>query len=893
MVSDTGMNLLIFAARESHHNVIKNLLAYNFDIDFEDNKCQNAIDNSWINYKTSQADDAKMKAEDIMLHLLEANSKYPKEILKFNFDEAPKNVKDFITKCENMHDYLINDEIHSNEIFLNNSLRYFYDRYNKSLLLHALKLRKADFIKTYGKYISIRKDEVYYELTRDPRTEFISKQEITKPHIILLKSKSEICGRSYQNCNNWVCIDNIYKLLDKSEVCSKVLRIVAENSSLKIFFVPKENDGTDVNRATAKKAIFNNKHIYIAGNVVLEQAEGISSNFVTYDDEITIANDVIESLCHVAISMLCLDNFKINKLEGSVAYDEDNIDKFEDKVRKVFNTFNEFLFDYFQKLDIGEIIFILRTLQSDDKIINYQSLPESMQQRILESIVDFQGVEVEFSSIIDNNFEILTHLTSKSIRDIILRNTNLKMGKNYKIDYNYDILEREIDEYTDIASSHDSSSESKISILADDFGSGKTAKLKSMSVKLKQSSKSSWICLIKLTDSSKILQKYLNQNVEIDKGFIINLLKEVINLTSKLEAEVLNHLFSRNKIILLIDDIDKIDANLSEFVIKVIAWINQNSSNEIWITTCPVFLHKFENQLNAKVYKFYRYRCLSYYRLIFRFFRELKNVDDNFKTPDELTSFVLPLFESKSGMLNCGMIQAIVEVYIENEADFQKKNINIYVIHKKIHQKQQNVFKEYLLNESNDQFEEFSIQQVYQVHALLLILKDISFINLDNLAIMKKWSREQKKWPKERIGRYGFICFDNIDFHFIHHSYAEFFLAEYIISYIYSNDYCIKDEEFEKIFKIIKYMTQNIDDFEIVLKFIIGYAKTMVDNGYDEIHETMRNLIDKNIEEIQNDIALSKNIENLIEFWACFVKNDDLLSRTIKLYSIGAKHTLK
>ncbi|KAL7013533.1 hypothetical protein ACKWTF_015449 [Chironomus riparius] len=815
--------------------------------------------------------DVKMKIESTMLNLLNANSKFPKKKFGFNFVESPQNLKDFIIKCEDFHQDLASNKQISFYDFPNKNLRHYYDRNNESLLLHALKRRNTEFISKFSNILSIGINEVYYELTRDPRTEFISKQNIPKPHIILLKSKSEIYGQNYHFKKNWVFIDNIYNLLNRSDICSKVLKIAAENKSLKIFFVPKDNKfDFDAAEAIAQDDIsmlFTNKHVYISANIVIEE-ECLPCNSASLEDELKVANDVIEKLCHVVISMLCLNSFKINKLAIKTSKNESgNAQDIESTVRNVFNSSS---LDYFLTLDTGDIIYTFRTLQNDDADIKFESLPEPMQKRITSSEINFQGARVALSNIIGNNFEILRHLPSKSIKDILIRNLTINIGDDVVAD-NYDkIFDRKL-----IEQSNNQFISSKISFLVDDIGAGKTSTFKKMSANLKRESGSTWVSLINLKSSSEILQNYLSQDIKFEIEVIAKMLMEIIKTKSQFESAVFGSLLRNNKVILLIDDIDKIEPVLSEFFIKVITWMNDNTDNKLWIATSPVFLDNYTKKFKAIENKFDPNKPLN-----LSYFMQINHVDENVRIADDLTSFIKALEDRKNGkhysILNCGMIRAIVQVFDEHQADFEKDSINFYSTFEKVYVKQHKIFSEYSLEKNCDQFESLQISKVHQLHALILIFNNkYPEVQLDNLSIIKNWKREGKKWIKETIGRYGFISFDGDIFHFIHHSYAEFFVAQYLISYIFSDDYCIRDEEFVKIFGILKFMTQHFDDFEIICKFIIGYART---SECEELHETIRDLIKDNIKSIQDDIASSDAALNLKEFWRIIVKTDKELS---------------
>lgn len=729
--------------------------------------------------------------------------------------------------CENLHKYSqTNNNLINIEDSQNSDLRYYHDKYNESLLLYVLKTQCTEFIKKYNYFLSIRPDEVIYEFTRDPRTEFIPNIGIHMSHIIILKAKSQIYEKNYRCREKWIYIDKLYNTLDKNKNYANILKIAAENKMMRINFIHVVNNlDIDFIKSTNTRSSFGYKYSYIPINLVSR-------------DEINLEDDkttVINTLCRIVASMLCLDNCT-----------------------------NDFLFDHIQKIHIGKLIYIYRILQSD-KCIHFKELMPTMQTRILESVVDFQGVDVKFSDII-NDLNTFTYLSSKLIRHILIRNINvpIKIGNGYKSDIIPKILKRKL-----VKCQSDVSEESGIPVLVGDFGTGKTSMLEFMSIKFKQESNTSWVVIIKLTND--ILQQYLNKNICIDNMIVINLLSEIINPQSKLETDIFKHLFFNNKVILLIDDIDIIKIELADFFIKIINWITTNSKNKLWITTRPVFLKNIKKHLKIIVYKF---DSNSLQELIPILFKNIRN-DDNI--PTELISFINCL-ENRNNIIytitNCMMLQIIIEIYDKNELIFKENPVNIYLIFEKICIKQSAVFDKYIVNDLGITFNWFNISKVHQCHALKIIFDNNHDIQLTELAIIKNWKQEEYKWNNERIGWHGYISFDEIDnFKFTHYSYAEFFTAQYLISYIFSYDYyCISDKEFEKIFRIIRYISNKFDEYEIICKFIIGYCIKY--SNVNELCETIRNIIFNNKDDIQKDITTSQNASDLKNFWLEIVKND-------------------
>jgi len=90
--------------------VVRKLLKYKFNLEHKDYRNLNAIDVAWMNYIESSNNKVKRrKYNEIILMLLEANSKLPGIHVGFEMKRASKEVHKFLRSCENFYEDDITD----------------------------------------------------------------------------------------------------------------------------------------------------------------------------------------------------------------------------------------------------------------------------------------------------------------------------------------------------------------------------------------------------------------------------------------------------------------------------------------------------------------------------------------------------------------------------------------------------------------------------------------------------------------------------------------------------------------------------------------------------------------------------------------------------------------
>jgi hypothetical protein len=102
----------------------------------------------------------------------------------------------------------------------------------------------------------------------------------------------------------------------------------------------------------------------------------------------------------------------------------------------------------------------------------------------------------------------------------------------------------------------------------------------------------------------------------------------------------------------------------------------------------------------------------------------------------------------------------------------------------------------------------------------------------------------------------------------MHQSFAEYYVADYIISYCFEAEKGIRAEEFSKVLSLLIHIAQSPEKYELLLDFLISY----VQDSNAKFDNAMRNAMKKTVL-ISNDEKLQHK-DKTKRFWLNFVAKD-------------------
>lgn len=825
--------------------MIDKLLRSFFDTDHCDIYYQSAIDHAWKIYVNAYNSIIKAKTEKIILNLLMSNSKFPSKKFGFRHERLSEELLKFVDISEQMHRAIEHSEIEHVKSLLNQNpnLRYFYDINNETALMYALKRNRRNILNILHGELLVRHDEnlslIYCDYPMYKSIAFSGDMGLPKSHILLLKSKTRISKFGAFSQEHWIMIENIYKEIDeKTEVCSKILKIAAILNGLRIFFDFK-NTGVDYEETRTRQS----RSIMIgAKDCFTEKSKIISA--------------LIREFCKVAVEVSCLDYFGMNlpieKEQKSEFMEPQN--EFDEIVKTVINSYpksdqNFDLYNYFTQIDEIKLIYIIKMLQDDTKRVEFRDLTEPMKLKVLNSPINLQGIETSLIELIENDKKVLKILPSDWIKNAILETKSIEIGQKYAAPENY--VDRKfvnLHDFTDQSKIStfpknlnqiiNEAEEFKIVVLEDLAATGKSTTLAVLVNKLKEIHKNFWISFTKIRNQQKLMQT-------CPKDDNLKLLMDILNITINFEQKIFTKMLENCQVIMLLDGVDEISPSSRELIFKL---LNDINIKQIWISTRPQTVDKLNN---AKFYKFAPLTITERDDLI------LMNLKSHQEIPLELKSLFNLLEHQNNIISNPLMIKIITQLFIDNNIKLDTEVFNFYTTVDTIYDANKLKLCEKLENFNHD------FNSMEQVFALKFIFghqfKEILGFNIDDLAMIRNWTREKHKFPSELMKSYGFVT-DDLEngIEFIHKSYAEYFVAKYIISFLFDYQQGLRDREYYKVFNILRIVKENPEFFKNISTLIFDYFKvTDV-----KLHKLMRNLISNYVSTFNDKDELFNSLLN-------------------------------
>jgi len=876
---------LIIAVKERRLDIVASiLLKHCVSVDFIDNEERSAIDHAWMNYTDPEHNNNKAIDDKIIMKLLKQNSKFPKG---FDVDQASKTVQEFLKMCEDMHSYVFcqDDSRFKETLRKNPGLTHFYDRKNVSVLSFAMKRGDYEAISRNIDELSIGPDDS--DTIFKALVERHSEDEISKFHLVLLISRSKIVTEDGNRQKRLKCINDAFKIINGYEDCSKVLKIAAAYNNLNIYFDFKKDKSHNLcleDSQCSQDSTYTNCVIYIEAKQLLED-----------NAKYEAIGTLIHELGHFAILMTFMNNFNpypMGESEERVEFINKVVQEYEMKMDLVGSAFKSnpeehlhselivrpmqmlmsnyknheraskirsnfpALFKYHEDVVVKEFeraLPVLQKLNDRNKDIKVSDLTKPMRAKILHTPVNFQGKISSIYEIIDDNLELLS-LSSKDIRSILLESQQLTIGnileKNTIIPRKY--IRFPIDDVN--TTSEDPKSfeevavevkELKVLVLTDKAGSGKTAAFEDLAVNLKEKYSSFWVAMIKLRDH----QEAINEIEKSSDYKIEKILMKLIYIKPDIDSIIFNHLYQNGKVILLLDGFDEIYPESRKTIIKILDIIRSTTANQLWVSTRPHVVEELKTIPKATFYKFDS-TCIE----------EIMEKKHSEHYSDNVKIFLKLVKQMRNGkdnnIDNPSIIESIVELSIANKSYFTPDSTFLYTI---VHDLAEKIMHKNCLKapiEAHNQLLTQKLLNSYHYYGLKIIFGAISEEQLgfkfEDLAINKKRETYEKSSMINKIQQYGLMSVDNSSLDFIHRIFAEFYVAQYLATFIFDADCDIKDEEFEKVFMLLRFIS-NLSDCKIIQKLLMSYVKTKAEENDEFLEDQILSIFERNILLIEKD----------------------------------------
>ena len=410
-----------------------------------------------------------------------------------------------------------------------------------------------------------------------------------------------------------------------------------------------------------------------------------------------------------------------------------------------------------------------------DIALKWGDLEKTSQNEILNWKVEFQGHNDELKKIVSERF-----FHKSSLKDIFklkelkidapkyaLKDSEIYIDRTFKNKLGLTIsCEEVLEEFWN----------NRVLIIANEAGMGKTTIARYFAKVLLKAFQSCWVLFIDLKEHTKnyFKDEQPNQHV-VDIKFLIT----ILNLQGDLEVELFKHFYETGNMVFILDGFDEISPKFKECLLKIID-IMKDSNNRLMITTRTHLSRDLEDHLKAEALKLNSLEIKDGIKLLTMLLRKRREDEndggvDDFFDEEKKADLLYNKFNHSLWYVRVFDSPLLVKMISELDED-DLKVFNVYTLYKRFVEKKIEIWmkKGPLATDDNVKLlmNRTDIIQIHHEMALQLLLDD---------EVFKSLQIQKSEIDQEQITRFGLLYFDGEDFQFTHRSFAEYFLANFLI----------------------------------------------------------------------------------------------------------------
>lgn len=539
-------------------------------------------------------------------------------------------------------------------------------------------------------------------------------------------------------------------------------------------------------------------------------------------------------------------NPKFFVVQTSAEYE--NTKYFKDLIADLNKAGNQIIFLVYLKglAYIKDLVYSLDEHYAEHKkIFKWNDLTKASQVQFLSQKVKLRGNDVEWKNIFDSQSNMLENLEVHEIID----------QKNV---FN-DIEEKEIESYLmtdiyisrifEIAQENNSATEkmnedqiiqwaekTKIVMIVDDAGKGKTTILKQIKRKLEETMPYRLTVII---DLKQYTSKFDDMQMEFNEENLLSKIENILNISNEFDKKLFKDFLANGKVCLLLDGFDEIDETSREFVLKLMKSYAASNKNQLWFGSRTHFAKELEENLDSKAFKMSPFTIEDQKIFLFKFWKsESKN---NFGNLEEIAeALIVKLkrasfhgeFENFFGIpLQLRMLAEIFKHNLSNIDDccqnifFDNEKVNLYRFYEFFTSKMMEKWVKgnpISFSECDSLIDRLRhLRQFHCVYAFQTIIDTNShIISRDQLESLHL--DLPNLLSDDLIVKFGILTRTSSSrkFEFYHRTFAEFYAAQFLLTEIIQNE--SKENYFELLFVIFLGILSDLRH----LTFINGALKT-------------------------------------------------------------------
>lgn len=644
-----------------------------------------------------------------------------------------------------------------------------------------------------------------------------------------------------------------------------------------------------------------NEAIDFGNDEVLDKVEMILSAIVDHKINLVFSNSPVHAFAafHMVINELnrfhismdlnyftnhFADNTKL--LEGNsnlvlLVFCSEQVRKSEREILKILNLIKDKK-NIFFVTDIqnrGEFmrVFNENSLTESSIDISWFDFTEDYQKKLLSIKIEFLGNWFELKHILNSKLWMalsclpLSELVGE--KELKIKAKRLKScegftDRKFVLDGNQAKYYHPSLEFTDLEIMEKTRLTGKV-IIAGLPGSGKSCILIEITRKLQEKFPSHWVAYIDLKQHYQTFDR-TSTNVTFEE-----LASQLVATEDNMfEREIFKHLYGEGRTVTLFDGFDEISPKFKEKVSSFLAKFNEQSGNQLWITTRTHLQGHLKKTLDCQSYQLVDLNEKDQIAFLTSYWR----VDDDLKIKDFVNKFSKLIRDTESFVGSPLLLRMIAETYkskiLNQESGDFLSDFNLFTLYLDYvgqmfvnwrHEKGHSSREDQLLIDLKSE----NVMDVHQKVALEFF-NDPE--NLTKLSIDVSYNKNV--WTPDAIARVGLIHFESVFnmmfnavqvFQFLHRTFAEFFVAYFIVTNITE-----KKNSVGAVKLFLKTLTDS--GVEMILKFI-----ELSDVDDKQFFKSMKCLSQESHQQINDEV-------DWVDFYVKLLSKSEVSSRVSPNY---------
>lgn len=480
----------------------------------------------------------------------------------------------------------------------------------------------------------------------------------------------------------------------------------------------------------------------------------------------------------------------------------------------------------------------------------WNDLDLSSQESVLQASIDLQGYNVPLNQIFKMNSTILEKIPLEDVLAIKhLKISNFEENFPLKLGFFVNRAFKQI-----VPKKSELSSENVIEILessqslllTDVAGMGKTTYVSYFAKCIKQRNPSNWVVFIDLKQHT---DAYYKDDDELQKDTDVKFIgAQLLRLKSELELKLFQHFIQDRKLVFVIDGFDEISPDYKQCVFGIMDTI-EKSKNWFLVTSRTHLCDDILKMFDIAAIKLQPLSLQNRTEILVdcwnKSCRELFTASELEKKAHELLEKFEKPFNNQDSYENENtyeqnmfesplQVQMLAEICGPQSEGFNTKELDFFSLYERFVRKKINLWitKGPIAIEDNTSLHmsSFNVRQVHQKAALDVVFgyAPSNSCQSDDLGL----PLISERLSKELASRVGLLQIsENDELVFGHRTFAEYFVADFIIEHITRKTLLSSSKDFRQLMYIF---FDRSDSYEVVLKFM---SDRLQKGGQFEVNE--------------------------------------------------------